>query len=273
MRGEDQATYYAVCYLTGSPPHARGRRGVLIESLAVAGITPACAGKTTVIVAISTFFTDHPRMRGEDAAKGSEGCRAVGITPACAGKTPRPPCRECAFRDHPRMRGEDQSGLGPVESELGSPPHARGRRNPPVQSDGTGRITPACAGKTGRPCSPSRGGWDHPRMRGEDLCATSCTRRSAGSPPHARGRPPAGVRPVRNLRITPACAGKTQSNSKNSRGRADHPRMRGEDVKLMVNSVSFNRITPACAGKTTMASSIFFRSPGSPPHARGRPRR
>ena len=46
MRGEDQATYYAVCYLTGSPPHARGRRGVLIESLAVAGITPACAGKT-----------------------------------------------------------------------------------------------------------------------------------------------------------------------------------------------------------------------------------
>ena len=87
------------------------------------------------------------------------------------------------------MRGED--GVRGQRRPLhgGSPPHARGRpgrRRFPARSR---RITPACAGKTGR----SR---------------LTCSNR---------------------LRITPACAGKTSTSISGKPVTGDHPRMRGED--------------------------------------------
>ena len=71
-------------------------------------------------------------------------------------------------------------------------------------------------------------------------------------------------------RITPACAGKTSSSASSPRCNADHPRVCGENVDLVLfllytggspprvrgklthnvfNELSV-RITPACAGKT-----------------------
>ena len=49
------------------------------------------------------------------------------ITPACAGKTPHAPITAAGMEDHPRMRGEDVRGELARRTELGSPPHARGR--------------------------------------------------------------------------------------------------------------------------------------------------
>ena len=46
MRGEDLNVMTRVDAMTGSPPHARGRRRMVAEAIDDHGITPACAGKT-----------------------------------------------------------------------------------------------------------------------------------------------------------------------------------------------------------------------------------
>ena len=151
---------------------------------------------------------DHPRMRGEDAlavaalpmgigspphARGRPtqyGRRAIscGITPACAGKTARRGGTSAISRDHPRMRGEDRFASSLMWPRRGSPPHARGRLDASRAHIIPGRITPACAGKTRVPGPTGSGGWDHPRMRGEDSRIGRESTSPFGSPPHARGR-------------------------------------------------------------------------------------
>ena len=148
-------------------------------------------------------------------------------------------------------------------------------------------------------------------MRGEDFSRRKQLAEGSGSPPHARGRRVDLVVRIEDLRITPACAGKTRHRAVRLCQNRDHPRMRGEDlydavVKLLkVGSpphargrqsalsanASVQGITPACAGKTRCQNNrlhcqtdhprmrgedrpILRRrglGPGSPPHARGRP--
>ena len=148
MRGEDPSSPSPAAGALGSPPHARGRRG-LPKNVFVAGrITPACAGKTSCVLRKKSGSPDHPRMRGEDPsgrcghavisgspphARGRPERQPVplvvkGITPACAGKTGRGTVREPSAPDHPRMRGEDAEKVFDFLPEPW--------------------ITPACAGKT-----------------------------------------------------------------------------------------------------------------------------
>ena len=127
MRGEDPNQYLTKADAAGSPPHARGRLVTAEWWLDGAGITPACAGKTTGKCRRRVSHRDHPRMRGEDHcfsyrplmmsgspphARGRPACGVVafgehGITPACAGKTRCAARRAGRISDHPRMRGED----------------------------------------------------------------------------------------------------------------------------------------------------------------------
>ena len=127
------------------------------------------------------------------------------------------------------MRGEDGTYVKKIMHECGSPPHARGRHGVNVPNDEKFGITPACAGKTFLANAVKITNPDHPRMRGEDLPFSVAAIAKAGSPPHARGRLlyPDGLRWV--VRITPACAGKTNPSGTVSRYDPDHPRMRGED--------------------------------------------
>ena len=90
---------------------------------------------------------------------------------------------------------------------------------------------------------------DHPRMRGEDDWAGGYYSALPGSPPHARGRPPAVTLFTAWAGITPACAGKTDVEKEPEIRRWDHPRMRGEDA----------------IGRPSVKMKA-----GSPPHARGR---
>ena len=168
MRGEDASTDAGFQLVPGSPPHARGR---LVGNLALrlmAGITPACAGKTTFHWLTRQPVKDHPRMRGEDHTADKLGIRQQGspphargrrpdphrlshrrrITPACAGKTKTTSPNGSPARDHPRMRGEDKRHVITVASFRGSPPHARGRPVTDAEKPVNDRITPACAGKT-----------------------------------------------------------------------------------------------------------------------------
>ena len=173
------------------------------------------------------------------------------ITPACAGKTSRARSGDRLGVDHPRMRGEDAPTELSQGLRRGSPPHARGRHRLVNLAGMRRRITPACAGKTTATSKTPCGCWDHPRMRGEDPLNTKENTMHTGSPPHARGRRIARHPMGRRRRITPACAGKTDSPETPPRDLADHPRMRGEDFGAR----------PGMAQRT-----------GSPPHARGRRR-
>ena len=66
-------------------------------------------------------------------------------------------------------------------------------------------------------------------MRGEDDPARDGHLHPTGSPPHARGRPIRSLAAPGQIRITPACAGKTRLIEITKELESDHPRMRGED--------------------------------------------
>ena len=133
---------------SGSPPHARGRRGGNLPRRLRAGITPACAGKTWQRSNAHASVRDHPRMRGEDVFGRNRARPRDGITPACAGKTSTSINGKPGTGDHPRMRGEDGDPRPEEPGGRGSPPHARGRLAGFDAELGPERITPACAGKT-----------------------------------------------------------------------------------------------------------------------------
>ena len=208
------------------------------------------------------------------------------------------------------MRGEDVMATMSGMRVSGSPPHARGRPQSARHDPCSGRITPACAGKTVQSGRGPRGWEDHPRMRGEDFQLDQWQAGDRGSPPHARGRRTLRRRSTWARRITPACAGKTRSQWTSPSSQTDHPRMRGEDQwdpqyrnvvngspphargRLELHRLCRERvgITPACAGKTRTHLSVTVNQwdhprmrgedsrtlalipamAGSPPHARGR---
>ena len=70
------------------------------------GITPAHAGKSAYVKAISNAGKDHPRTRGE---------KFTGKNPDAWG------------RDHPRTRGEKFKRNAIRSNGEGSPPHTRGK--------------------------------------------------------------------------------------------------------------------------------------------------
>ena len=186
-------------------------------------------GEDTVHGLADTLNSGSPphargRLAGFDAELGPER-----ITPACAGKTSGCPWRWRASADHPRMRGEDAAWAWVRTCSVGSPPHARGRPTAGRRLSLSGRITPACAGKTS---------W---------LGKTQCRR--AGSPPHARGRRQnaESIRPDR--RITPACAGKTPRARLRRGSTTDHPRMRGEDERIAAARAAWDGSPPHARGR------------------------
>ena len=91
-----------------------------------------------------------------------------------------------------------------------------------------------------------------------------------GSPPRVRGKPDELIKSADKGRITPACAGKTKITIRVLTIGWDHPRVCGENIQVLYNTVSgsgspprvrgklksskkkvdYVRITPACAGKT-----------------------
>ena len=70
-------------------------------------------------------------------------------------------------------------------------------------------ITPACAGKTKEAKSSTVSARDHPRVCGENALSLLRVELFTGSPPRVRGKPYGVNQESKNIRITPACAGKT----------------------------------------------------------------
>ena len=111
------------------------------------------------------------------------------------------------------MRGEDKPQTIVLAQPSETPPHARGRRGYAQVGGAETRNTPACAGKT--------------VARENSIC------RKVETPPHARGRPDIELVGLAPLGNTPACAGKTAIESAKMGIVEKHPRMRGEDSKIL----------------------------------------
>ena len=188
----------------------RGKVCTLGYELQGSRITPACTGKRMRhFLSWRLLQGSPPRVRGKDGEL--ENVEQIArITPACAGKSA--PLQSCntPFKDHPRVCGEKVLEFLTMVHMWGSPPRVRGKDGRRQSRYQTHRITPACAGKRLRRALLCMYSWDHPRVCGEKPSRTAMTVAGMGSPPRVRGKAAPGVRPLRAVRITPACAGKSR---------------------------------------------------------------
>ena len=154
--------------------------------------------------------------------------KSFGITPACAGSTVLQLLLQHRDGDHPRLRGEYSAYPFAIATEKGSPPLARGVRIRNRPDVARARITPACAGSTSIQTELNDIKKDHPRLRGEYSYAMRKYLDLQGSPPLARGVLRDEVVNAFEYRITPACAGSTETRMRLLHPTRDHPRLRGE---------------------------------------------
>ena len=172
---------------------------------------------------------DHPRVCGENSAFQNQPCAPLGspprvrgkhcsplfrpsaerITPACAGKTVDRHIHSIVRPDHPRVCGENPCRRRARSCRRGSPPRVRGKPSEYLVKQVQERITPACAGKTMKTQTRRGRRTDHPRVCGENRSNFNRATVADGSPPRVRGKLLKGEKHMNNIRITPACAGKT----------------------------------------------------------------
>ena len=168
--GENPDYTQAIQPCMGSPPRMRGkltRQRVVAEAFR---ITPADAGKTWGLISKKMPSKDHPRGCGENVNTMEQQNKMVGspprmrgklifvrtvplrpgITPADAGKTRIFRAAQRRNKDHPRGCGENEETGEITDIVAGSPPRMRGKLRRLSGSCGSGRITPADAGKTGQ---------------------------------------------------------------------------------------------------------------------------
>ena len=130
----------------------------------------------------------------------------------------------------PQVRGKRYRRIYNIKSGNGSPPQVRGKREVRTTPRVTLRITPAGAGKTGKPRQTRQRAQDHPRRCGENKVLASTSGGINGSPPQVRGKQYASMWQKAAARITPAGAGKTRRFYEIFYGFPDHPRRCGENV-------------------------------------------
>ena len=114
---------------------------------------------------------------------------------------------------------------------------------------GSQRLIPAHAGKTGTGWGPGRAGRAHPRSRGENVFAVLMIVLIWGSSPLTRGKPVTHARVWEAGRLIPAHAGKTKGKAIVSFDAGAHPRSRGENRVIWVDSVPTAGSSPLTRGK------------------------
>ena len=99
------------------------------------------------------------------------------------------------------------------------------------------RITPAPAGNTNERVNSVKNPRDHPRACGKHYGDHISQSRELGSPPRLRETPLRYTIPQALLRITPAPAGNTTSDSSCSARSRDHPRACGKHELMQIFSL------------------------------------
>ncbi len=147
------------------------------------------------------------------------------------------------------MRGKNGRKFIPPALWLGSPPLAREKLIEPGPLELQLGITPACAGKTVICICPPLVVEDHPRLRGKNRLAVSVLLIIKGSPPLAREKRQNTSDFRRNIRITPACAGKTFGSARWIICAGDHPRLRGKNSMSFTENASLSGSPPLAREK------------------------
>ena len=175
--GENTSREYATACQLGSSPRVRGKPDDAGALPRAPGLIPACAGKTQGRPTPGRSRPAHPRVCGENlsgvggrvhASGSSPRVRgklwthvlapcSVRLIPACAGKT-RPRARRLRrTQAHPRVCGENALRSTNLPGVPGSSPRVRGKRHQRPRGQRSGRLIPACAGKTLPGRVPRRG--------------------------------------------------------------------------------------------------------------------
>ena len=110
---------------------------------------------------------------------------------------------------HPRVCGENWIYPTHTTAYAGSSPRVRGKRMGNKRTNESGRLIPACAGKTSNPVADSIISRAHPRVCGENYSAEEIIETLEGSSPRVRGKHGHRRRCRIPRRLIPACAGKT----------------------------------------------------------------
>ena len=111
------------------------------------------------------------------------------------------------------------------------------------------RITPAYAGKSCRPHSNIIVLGDHPRLCGEKPPCPDTIAPLAGSPPPMRGKVLCCGHTVHAGGITPAYAGKSCRYGRPHTAARDHPRLCGEKLLFVNQSIYYTGSPPPMRGK------------------------
>ena len=141
------------------------------------------------------------------------------------------------------------------------------------------RIIPACAGSSPSWAPWRQGGWDHPRVCGEQALYHIPIDTRGGSSPRVRGAEGSACRSRIGRRIIPACAGSSSGGRRPRTPPWDHPRVCGEQPTVLPahdmvagssprvrgaghevgEAASLAGIIPACAGSRSCprASACF----------------
>ena len=204
------------------------------------------------------YRRDHPRIRGDTQRLQGRHRRVRGSSPHTRGTLTRVQASSRQARDHPRIRGEHCPGpiprrgyIGiipayagntlqndlPVLLEQGSSPHTRG--------------TPRANRATGR------GGWDHPRIRGEHYHQRFLNHYIAGIIPAYAGN--TFIRPFlmpSTMGSSPHTRGTPMTSKENGIWARDHPRIRGEHYLEIAFTLDKRGIIPAYAGNTPFFGSL-----------------
>ena len=136
-----------------------------------------------------------------------------------------------ASKDHPRLRGNNLYRRNYALYREGSPPLTREQHDQNKGGHLEPGITPAYAGTTVNYLNKSRQYWDHPRLRGNNHTAITCTSSMTGSPPLTREQRDDFRYCDTDSGITPAYAGTTQIVCLSGQISEDHPRLRGNNLK------------------------------------------
>ena len=152
-------------------------------------------------------------------------------------------------QDHPRLCGEKWHIGQSITRQKGSPPPMRGKAASIWLLASSAGITPAYAGKRYTPWHLWNRYKDHPRLCGEKLKNYAIVGIEGGSPPPMRGKGIGLLIALTVSRITPAYAGKRAGHLKALSTERDHPRLCGEKIDRIFNSVQRSGSPPPMRGK------------------------
>ena len=289
---------------SGSSPRVRGKLPFVAAGGAFTRLIPACAGKTPPEAPCASRSRAHPRVCGENVARASGKACAIGssprvrgkplfyrhgepiggLIPACAGKTIATERSPRYGRAHPRVCGENSFHAARARWLGGSSPRVRGKLKRVKIGDVTAGLIPACAGKTTTTRRTCRTAWAHPRVCGENALLKSSAEILPGSSPRVRGKRQPDRCLVVEVRLIPACAGKTRAmvdweinrrahprvcgenglcRDRRRRDGGSSPRVRGKQPQAFERAV-VDGLIPACAGKTEQSRWHRLRRPAHP---------